>query len=243
MTSINLADRGVDLGEWAKSTPNAADEFAAAVRSWLEENLTGEFAGLKGRGGPGSEHEFFAERLEWDRHLARAGWTCIGWPTEYGGRGATLEQRIIFHREYARANAPARVNHLGEELLGPTLIAYGTEEQKRFLPGIVDVSELWSQGYSEPGAGSDLAGVSTSARLENGKWIINGQKSGRRWPTSRSGCSCSRAPRRARRGTPACRSCWCPSANPGSPSGRSNSSPAPRNSTRSSSTTRRPTPT
>ena len=69
------------------------------------------------------------------------------------------------------------MNHLGEELLGPTLIAYGTDEQKRrFLPGIVDVTELWSQGYSEPGAGSDLAGVSTSARLEDGKWIINGQK-------------------------------------------------------------------
>ena len=181
MTTTNLADRAVDLGEWAKSTPNAGTEFAAAVRAWLDENLTGDFADLKGRGGPGSEHEFFAERLEWDRHLARAGWTCIGWPVEYGGRGATLEQRIIFHREYARANAPARVNHLGEELLGPTLIAYGTNEQKRrLLPGIVDVTELWSQGYSEPGAGSDLAGVSTTARLdessESAKWIINGQK-------------------------------------------------------------------
>ncbi|MFW0787518.1 acyl-CoA dehydrogenase family protein [Gordonia sp. CPCC 206044] len=181
MTSINLADRSVDLGEWARSTPDAAEIFATAVRAWLDENLAGEFAHLKGRGGPGSEHEFFDDRLAWDRHLARSGWTCLGWPTRYGGRGATLEQRIIFHQEYARANAPARVNHLGEELLGPTLIEYGTEAQKqRFLPGIVDVTELWAQGYSEPGAGSDLAGVATSARLDDesgsGRWIINGQK-------------------------------------------------------------------
>ncbi|MFW0795105.1 acyl-CoA dehydrogenase family protein [Gordonia sp. CPCC 205515] len=184
MTSINLADRAVDLGEWARTTPNAADEFASAVRTWLNDNLVGEFAHLAGRGGPGSEHEFFDARLAWDRHLAAAGWTCLGWPTRYGGRGATLEQRIIFHQEYARANAPARVNHLGEELLGPTLIEFGTEEQKqRFLPGIVNVTELWAQGYSEPGAGSDLAGVSTSARFDpstssgsGGSWVINGQK-------------------------------------------------------------------
>ncbi|ALG85984.1 acyl-CoA dehydrogenase family protein [Gordonia phthalatica] len=177
MTTINLADRTVDLGEWAEATPNAATVFAEAVRTWLEENLVGDFAELRGRGGPGSEHEFFAERLEWDRHLAASGWTCLGWPTEHGGRGATIEQRIIFHQEYARANAPARVNHLGEELLGPTLIEYGTpEQQKRFLPHIVNVTELWAQGYSEPGAGSDLAGVSTSGVLDDGQWVINGQK-------------------------------------------------------------------
>jgi len=159
----------------SESLENA--EFAATARQWLEENLTGEFAGLRGKGGPGSEHEFFERRLAWDRHLAEAGWTCIGWPTEYGGRGATMEQRVVFHEEYAKADAPARVNHLGEELLGPTLIAFGTEEQKRrFLPGIRNVTELWAQGYSEPGAGSDLANVSTTARLENGKWVINGQK-------------------------------------------------------------------
>lgn len=177
MTSIDLADRSLDLGEWAARTPDADAEFAAAVRGWLEANLVGSFASLRGRGGPGSEHEFFTERLEWDRYLARAGWTCLGWPTRYGGRGATLAQRIIFHEEYARADAPARVNHLGEELLGPTLIEFGTEEQKqRFLPGIVDVTELWAQGYSEPGAGSDLAGVATTASPADGRWQINGQK-------------------------------------------------------------------
>jgi len=136
------------------------DTFAEEARRWLRENLTGRFAALKGKGGPGSEHEFFAERLAWDRHLAGAGWTCLGWPVEHGGRGATMAQQVAFHQEYARAEAPARVSHVGEELLGPTLIAFGTEEQRRrFLPGIRSVTELWAQGYSEPGAGSDLANV------------------------------------------------------------------------------------
>ena len=153
------------------------DDFAQTVRTWLNENLTGDFARLKGKGGPGSEHEFFEERLAWDRHLAAAGWTCLGWPKEHGGRGATLAQQVVFHQEYAKSGAPARVSHVGEELLGPTLIAFGTEEQKRrFLPGINTVTELWAQGYSEPGAGSDLANVSTTARLDGDKWVINGQK-------------------------------------------------------------------
>ena len=151
--------------------------FRAEVRGWLEDNLVGEFAGLRGLGGSGRDLEAHDERLEWDRHLAKHGWTCIGWPTEYGGRGLSLSRQVIFHEEYARANAPSRVNHLGEELLGPTLIAFGTEAQKaRFLPKIAAVEELWCQGYSEPGAGSDLANVQTKARLEGGEWVIDGQK-------------------------------------------------------------------
>ncbi|MGH3415044.1 MAG: acyl-CoA dehydrogenase family protein [Actinocrinis sp.] len=153
------------------------EEFRAEVRAWLGDHLTGEFAALKGLGGSGREHEAHEERRAWNRHLAAHGWTCLGWPVEYGGRGLSLFRQVIFHEEYAHANAPARVNHLGEELLGPTLIAYGTAEQKkRFLPGIADVTELWCQGYSEPGAGSDLAGVRTRARLEGGEWLIDGQK-------------------------------------------------------------------
>jgi alkylation response protein AidB-like acyl-CoA dehydrogenase len=153
------------------------EAFRAEVRAWLEEALSGEFAELRGLGGPGREHEAHDERLAWDRHLAQHGWTCIGWPTEYGGRGLPLFQQVIFHEEYARANAPARVNHFGEELLGPTLIAFGTDEQKqRFLPKIVAVEELWCQGYSEPGAGSDLANVSTKARLDGDQWVVDGQK-------------------------------------------------------------------
>ncbi len=151
--------------------------FAAEVREWLEENLNGDFRALRGLGGPGREHEAFDERLAWDRHLAAAGWTCLGWPKEYGGREATVRQQVIFHEEYAKANAPARVSHVGEELLGPTLLAFGTKAQKdRFLPGIRTVSELWCQGYSEPGAGSDLAAITTSAHLDGDEWSINGQK-------------------------------------------------------------------
>ncbi|MFD9614809.1 acyl-CoA dehydrogenase family protein, partial [Streptomyces sp. NPDC059083] len=152
-------------------------EFRAEVREWLAENLNGQFRELRGLGGPGREHEAFEERLEWDRALAAAGLTCLGWPKEWGGRDATLRQQVIFHEEYAKADAPSRVSHLGEELLGPTVIAFGTEAQKkRFLPGIRNVTELWCQGYSEPGAGSDLAAVTTSAQLEGDEWVINGQK-------------------------------------------------------------------
>jgi alkylation response protein AidB-like acyl-CoA dehydrogenase len=153
------------------------EEFRAEVRDWLAENLVGDFAALKGLGGPGRENEAFEERLAWNRHLAHAGLTCLGWPVEHGGRGLSVAHRVAFYEEYAIANAPAKVNHFGEELLGPTLIAFGTpEQQQRFLPRILDVTELWSQGYSEPGAGSDLANVSTTAVLDNDEWVINGQK-------------------------------------------------------------------
>lgn len=152
-------------------------EFRAEVRQWLADNLVGEFAALKGLGGPGREHEAFDERRAWNQHLAAAGLTCLGWPEEHGGRGLSVAHRVAFYEEYALANAPDKVNHLGEELLGPTLIAYGTpEQQQRFLPRILDVTELWSQGYSEPGAGSDLANVATTAELVGDEWVINGQK-------------------------------------------------------------------
>ncbi|GAA4394136.1 acyl-CoA dehydrogenase family protein [Tsukamurella soli] len=155
----------------------ADGEFRDEVRTWLAENLVGDFARLAGMGGSGREHEAFADRVEWNRHLAAAGWTCLGWPTEHGGRGLPLAQQVIFHEEYARADAPARVNHLGEELLGPTLIDHGTPaQQAQFLPDIKAVTQLWCQGYSEPDAGSDLAGIRTRARLDGGEWVIDGQK-------------------------------------------------------------------
>ena len=151
--------------------------FRREVAGWLADNLTGEFAALRGLGGPGREHEAFDLRLAWERHLAAAGWTCVGWPREFGGRGLSLDEQVAFHEEYAASGAPARVNHIGEQLLGPTLIAFGTPEQRdRFLPKIVTVEELWCQGYSEPGAGSDLAAVSTSAVRRDGEWVVNGQK-------------------------------------------------------------------
>ena len=153
------------------------EAFRQRVRQWLTENLTGRFAALRGAGGPGREHEAHEERLAWNRHLAAAGWTCLGWPAEHGGHDATLAQQVIFYEEYARSGAPARVGYLGEELLGPTLIAFGTpEQQRRFLPAIAAVQELWCQGYSEPGAGSDLAAVATTAALDGDRWVITGQK-------------------------------------------------------------------
>ncbi|HKN52066.1 MAG TPA: acyl-CoA dehydrogenase family protein [Amycolatopsis sp.] len=155
----------------------AAEPFRERVRTWLAERLNGEFAALRGLGGPGREHEAFDERIAWERELAVGGWNCLGWPKEHGGQGASLAEQVIFHEEYALADAPAKVGHFGQELLGPTLIAFGTpEQQRRFLPPIVSAEELWCQGYSEPGAGSDLAGVSTSARLEGDEWVITGQK-------------------------------------------------------------------
>jgi alkylation response protein AidB-like acyl-CoA dehydrogenase len=155
----------------------ADEEFRSDIREWLEANLTGEFASLRGSGGPGREHEEPEGRLAWNRHLAAAGWTGLGWPAEHGGRAATLEQQVIFYEEYAQAAAPARISIVGEELLGPTLIAFGTkEQQQRFLPPIKAVTELWCQGYSEPGAGSDLAGVATRAALDGHDWVITGHK-------------------------------------------------------------------
>jgi alkylation response protein AidB-like acyl-CoA dehydrogenase len=151
--------------------------FRAEVQDWLRANLVGEFAGLGGAGGPGREHEGLELRLEWERMLGAAGWIGLDLPREHGGREASLIQQVIFAEEYARAGAPGRANHVGEHLLAPTVAAFGTPEQcARFLPGILRGEELWCQGYSEPGAGSDLAAVRTRALLHGDRWVINGQK-------------------------------------------------------------------
>jgi alkylation response protein AidB-like acyl-CoA dehydrogenase len=151
--------------------------FRAEVREFLTSAVVGEFAALGGRGGSGDETYGFETRLKWERVLADAGWTCLGWPVEYGGRGATMTEQVIFNEEYTRALAPGRVSILGEGLLGPTLIHYGTEAQKqRFLPPIRQGTELWCQGYSEPDAGSDLANVRTRAVRDGDEWVVTGQK-------------------------------------------------------------------
>jgi alkylation response protein AidB-like acyl-CoA dehydrogenase len=153
------------------------EAFRADVRGWLAANLAGDFAPLVGSGGPGREHEFVPERMAWERLLGAGGWIGLGWPEADGGRGLPWGHEVIFYEEYARAGAPARVGHIGEQLLGPTLLMFGTAEQRaRFLPGILTGTELWCQGYSEPGAGSDLAAVSTRARLDAGEWHLDGQK-------------------------------------------------------------------
>ena len=151
--------------------------FREEVSSWMHEHLTGEFAQLAGRGGPGDERSFIAERMAWERELASGGWTCVGWPTEHGGRGLPLHLEVIFHEEYSRAGGPGRAGLIGEGLLGPTLIHFGSaDQQQRFLPGIVDGTQYWCQGYSEPNAGSDLANLATKARLDGDQWVLDGQK-------------------------------------------------------------------
>lgn len=154
---------------------SSADEaFRAECAEWLQAQMAGPFADIKGIPNLVSKVE---RRKEWEQQLAAHGWSCIGWPKAWGGRDASLAQQVIFAEEYARAGAPNRINHIGVELAGPTIIAFGTEAQKaKFLPGIAAGTAIWCQGYSEPNAGSDLANVRTKARLESGEWIVNGQK-------------------------------------------------------------------
>jgi alkylation response protein AidB-like acyl-CoA dehydrogenase len=151
--------------------------FRDEVRTWLTERLQGEYAGVVGTGGPGREHEHVEERQAWEQELGRGKWIGLGWPRDAGGRGASIDEQVVFYEEYARAGGPGRINHLGEQLAGPTIAAFGTQEQKdRFLPGILGGTEIWCQGYSEPGAGSDLAAVRTTATLREDGWHIDGQK-------------------------------------------------------------------
>ena len=161
-------------------TFTAADElFRQEIAQWLNENLRDEFAEVRHRGGPGDEHRFVDERKAWERRLAEGRWTCIGWPEAWGGRGASIEQQVIYHEEYARAGGPGRMGHIGDTLTGPTLLAFGSEDQKaRYLPDIRSGQAFWSQGYSEPGAGSDLAAIRTRADFDDGsrQWKITGQK-------------------------------------------------------------------
>lgn len=153
------------------------EQFRALTTTWLAEHVVGDYAEFRGRGGPGDEEVGFDLRVAWEAELGQAGWIGLGWPISHGGLGASISQQIIWAEEYSRAQAPARVNHMGENLLAPTLIEYGTPEQcARFLPGIRTGTERWCQGYSEPNAGSDLANVQTRAVLTGGEWVLNGQK-------------------------------------------------------------------
>ncbi len=150
--------------------------FRHEVRNWLGEHLTGDFVTFGGIGQAASE-EGFEVRARWEKELARGRWLGLRFPRECGGRGLTLTEQIIFTYECAAARAPYRLSIQGTELLGPTLVAFGTEAQKRrFLPEILNADVIWCQGFSEPGAGSDLAGLSTRAERQGDEWVINGQK-------------------------------------------------------------------
>lgn len=150
------------------------EDFRSECADWLGAQMAGPFRDIKGV----TTLTAMAERRkEWEQHLGESGWSCIGWPREWGGRDATLAEQVIFAEEYARAGVPGRVNHIGIELAGPTILAFGTDEQKRrFLPGIAAGKTIFCQGFSEPNAGSDLASVRTKGRIEDGQWIVNGQK-------------------------------------------------------------------
>ncbi|MFJ7341348.1 acyl-CoA dehydrogenase family protein [Streptomyces sp. NPDC101110] len=141
----------------------ADEDFRAEARAWLAENVKGDI-----------------DRRTWERTLGAEGWIGLGWGVGgYGNRRATLTQQVVWAEEYARSGAPPRSGHIGENLLAPTLLAHGSDEQKsRFLPPIAAGDELWCQGYSEPGAGSDLAGIRTAAVSEpDGRtYRVTGQK-------------------------------------------------------------------
>lgn len=156
---------------------SADREFVEEVRTWLEEHLTGEFAKIRGKGGTGQEDIAPELLIAWEKELASGGWLGLDYPEEYGGKSLSLMQQVLFFTTYVEARAPGRMPNMGVTLLGPTLLAFGTDMQKeRFLPKILSGQEFWCQGYSEPDAGSDLANVSTSATLQEGRWVINGQK-------------------------------------------------------------------
>lgn len=158
--------------------------FRARVAGWMREHLRGEFEALRGCHGPGETGFDVALAKRWEQELAAGGWVGIGWPRETEGAGLPLGEQIIFHEEYVRGGGPMRLGHIGEQLLAPTLIDHGTPGQKaRFLPAIRAGTEYWAQGYSEPGAGSDLANVRTRARRDaaSGEWIIDGQKVWTSW--------------------------------------------------------------
>jgi alkylation response protein AidB-like acyl-CoA dehydrogenase len=154
--------------------PPEAEDFRKEIRAWLEDNLP------EGWFSPGfeltpDERRRFNE--EWVGKLHAGGWICATWPTEYGGKGLSLMEGVVLAEEFARARAPMRADFFGDTLVGPTILQWGTEDQKReFLPRILRGETRWCQGFSEPNSGSDLASLKTSAVLDGEEWVINGQK-------------------------------------------------------------------
>ncbi len=148
----------------------ADEQYRLKLRAWLEANMPSTEV-------PEEQDAAFAYQRAWQRQLYDGGWVGIHWPKEYGGQGATLVQQAIYAQETTRARAPQPANSLGIMIVGPTLIAHGTEEQKkRFIPKILNADEIWCQGFSEPNSGSDLASLQTRAVLDGDAFVVNGQK-------------------------------------------------------------------
>ena len=149
-------------------------KFRDEFRAWLKANIPSDWEKHRNEDEMRDKFEFLRA---WQKKMYEAGWVGIAWPKEYGGRGATLMEQVIFTEEMARAGAPNLANVLGLSLIGPTIIAYGTDAQKkRYLAKILSADEIWCQGFSEPNAGSDLANVRTDARLDGDHYVLNGQK-------------------------------------------------------------------
>jgi alkylation response protein AidB-like acyl-CoA dehydrogenase len=155
-------------------TLNAEEiKFRDELRGWLERNVPADWPRWREK----PIEESFPYLRTWQRKLNENGWAAVSWPKEYGGRSATLMQQAIFWEEMARVQAPAMANALGLGLIGPTIIAHGSDAQKkRFIPKVLSAEEIWCQGFSEPNAGSDLANLQTEARLEGECYIVNGHK-------------------------------------------------------------------
>jgi alkylation response protein AidB-like acyl-CoA dehydrogenase len=159
---------------------SAEDEFRAEARAWLEANAPRHLPS-------GDTREGFALHLEWERMLFENRWAVVSWPEEFGGRGASLWEWLIFEEEYYRAGGPQRVTQNGIFLLAPTVFEFGTpEQQARVLPRMAAAEELWCQGWSEPNAGSDLAAIQSRATKVDGGWLLNGQKT---WTTRGAFCT------------------------------------------------------
>jgi alkylation response protein AidB-like acyl-CoA dehydrogenase len=151
----------------------AERQFRDELRAWLEANSPKDWDQWREK----PLEESFPYLRAWQRKLYEGGWAAVSWPKEYGGRSASLMQQAIFWEEMARVEAPPMANSLGLGLIGPTIIAYGTEAQReRYIPKILSAEEIWCQGFSEPNAGSDLAALQTEARLDGDHYIVNGQK-------------------------------------------------------------------
>ncbi|HTB08618.1 MAG TPA: acyl-CoA dehydrogenase family protein [Acidimicrobiales bacterium] len=154
--------------------PPEAESFRKEIRAWLEENLPAGWFEPGFTQSPEERREF---NTTWPTKLFEGGWICAGWPTEYGGKGLSLIEQVVLNEEFAKANAPMRADFFGDTLVGPTILQWGTDEQKKeFIPGILNGTITWCQGFSEPNSGSDLASLKTSAVLDGDEWVINGQK-------------------------------------------------------------------
>jgi alkylation response protein AidB-like acyl-CoA dehydrogenase len=148
-------------------------QFRDELRAWLAANLPKDWNEWREK----PIEVSFPYLRAWQRKLHDGGWAAVSWPKEYGGRSASLMQQAIFWEEMARVDAPPTANTLGLGIIGPTIISHGTEAQKnRYIPKILSAEEIWCQGFSEPNAGSDLAGLQTEARLDGSDYIVNGQK-------------------------------------------------------------------